>query len=134
MRLFIDTDVLLDVLLRREPYFKYSAAILDWAELHPGQAALSWHSLANLHYLSKDGAKPFIEDLLQFIEVPRTGTEHMKTALQLPFADLEDAMQTSAAILFKAQIIATRNTKDYRNSPIKAQTPKDLITSLTAIG
>lgn len=133
MRLFIDTDVLLDVFLRRESYFKHSAAVLDWAEIHPGQAAISWHGLANLHYLSKNGAKPFIEDLLQFIEVPRTGTEHMKIALQLPFADLEDAMQTSAAILFKAQVIATRNTRDYKNSPIKAQTPKDLIAALTAI-
>lgn len=35
MRLFIDTDVLLDTLLRREPYFKHSAAILDWAGMQP---------------------------------------------------------------------------------------------------
>ena len=60
MRIFIDTDILLDVLLRREPFFRESASIMDWAEEHPGRAAVSWHSLADIDYLSKDGAEPFI--------------------------------------------------------------------------
>jgi len=125
MRLFLDTDILLDVLLAREEFFKASAAVLDWAEAHPGRCAVSWHGLANLHYLSKDGASDFIEDLTHFCVIPRTGTAEMKRALALGFSDLEDAMQTAAAMLFDAQIIVTRNVSDYRTSPVKALRPGD---------
>jgi putative N-acetylmannosamine-6-phosphate epimerase len=48
-------------------------------------------------------------------------------ALDLGFADLEDAMQTAAAMLFGAQAIVTRNIRDYRHSPIKADTPESVL-------
>lgn len=54
----------------------------------------------------------------------------MKHALDLGFSDLEDAMQAAAAALFKAQIIVTRNTKDFRKSPIGAVTPAEAVTLL----
>jgi predicted nucleic acid-binding protein len=126
MRLFLDTDILLDVLLRRDPHFEDSAAVLDWAEAHPGHSAVSWHGMANLHYLSKNGAEGFIEELLGFVEVPRTGTEHLLKALSLRFSDLEDAMQVAAALLFQAQVLVTRNLDDYRSSPVKALPPKEV--------
>ena len=127
MRLLIDTDVVLDVLLRREPHFAASAAVLDWAEKHPGSAAVSWHSLANLHYLSKNGAHDFIRELLVFCTVPATGTHDMQQALDFDFSDLEDAMQAAAAMRFNAQCIVTRNSSDYRNSPIQARTPSQVL-------
>ena len=99
--------------------------MLDWAETHPGQCAVSWHGLANIHYLSKDGAWEFIEELTDFCVIPGTGTSEMKRALALGFKDLEDAMQVSAALLFGAQLIVTRNLSDYKRSPIKAVPPGD---------
>lgn len=125
MRVFIDTDILLDVLLEREPHFEASAAVLDWAETHPGQCAVSWHGLANIHYLSKDGAWKFIDELTDFCVIPKAGTAEMKRALELGFPDLEDAMQTSVALVFGAQMLVTRNLSDYRRSPIKAVPPGD---------
>ena len=126
MRLFLDTDILLDVLLEREAFLAGSAAVLDWAEAHPGQCAVSWHGLANIHYLSKDGAWDFIEELTDFCVIPGAGTPEMKRALGLGFKDLEDAMQTSTALFFGAQIIVTRNVADYLRSPIKVLRPVDL--------
>lgn len=131
MRIFIDTDVLLDVLLARKPHFSASATLLDWAEAHPGKASVSWHGLANLHYLSKDGARSFIQDLLEFCEVPATGSMEMRQALELDFKDMEDAMQTAAALKFNAQAIATRNVGDYRKSPIAVHTPSELLGFVT---
>lgn len=130
MRLLIDTDVVLDVLLRREPHFAASAAILDWAEKHPGATAVSWHSLANLHYLSKNGAHDFIRELLVFCIVPSTGTQDMQQALNLDFSDLEDAMQAAAAMRFGAQCVVTRNLSDYRHSPIQAKPPSEVLRHL----
>lgn len=127
MRILIDCDVLLDVALQREPHFEHSAWLLDWAERHPGAAAVAWHTLANLEYLAVGGARNFIEDLIRFASVPETGTESMRFALDLGMKDLEDAMQVAAAERFGAQAIATRNVRDYAKSPIRAMSPVDLL-------
>jgi predicted nucleic acid-binding protein len=126
MRLLIDCDVLLDVLLKRDPHFAASAALLNWAEAHPGSACVAWHTIANIEYLCAGTARDFIRDLLEFAEIPRIGTHEMLQALDLRFGDLEDAMQTVAAIAFGAQIIATRNIKDYSASPIRAIIPAEI--------
>lgn len=127
MRMLLDTDVLLDFAIGRSPHQEASARILEWASLHPGQCAVAWHSIANILYLTKGRSEDFLSDLLQFVVIPPTGTEEMKHALDLEFSDLEDAMQTVAAALFKAQIIVTRNSKDFRKSPIKAVLPADAV-------
>jgi hypothetical protein len=106
--------------------FSESARVLNWAQSHPGQCAVSWHSLANIHYLSKNGAVEFIRDLLKFCEIPAGGSREMSYALNLGLSDLEDAMQVSAALLFGAQVLVTRNPGDYRKAPIKAMHPRDL--------
>lgn len=127
MLVFIDTVVLLDVWLGREPHLESSGALLDWAESNPGMASVSWHGLANLHYLSAHGAESFIRELLVFCVIPPAGTTEMLRALKLGFKDLEDAMQTAVALRFGAQVIATRNTRNYRKSPISVKTPKELL-------
>ena len=134
MRLFIDTDVLLDVLLNREPHYKMSAGVLDRAENHPREAAVSWHGLANLHYLSRDGAREFIAELLDFTEVPDTGTDSMKRVLTLDFKDFEDAMQVAEALRFRAERLVTRNIKDYRNSPIRVVSPSGFLKEVQGSG
>jgi len=130
MRLFLDTDILLDVYFEREPHVEFSGALLDWAENNPGNAAVSWHGLANLHYLSRDGAEAFIRELLVFCEVPATGSPEMMEALDLGYKDLEDAMQTAAALKFNAQVIATRNLRHFRKAPIAVDNPKGILARL----
>lgn len=130
MKVLIDCDVLLDVALGRKPHFEHSARLLDWAEAHPGRAAIAWHTVSNFIYLGDHQAPAFVEELLVFIDIPGTDTESMRFALELPMNDLEDAMQVAAAERFGAQVIATRNTKDFKKSPIKAMTPAKLVEGL----
>ncbi len=127
MRVFIDTDVILDVLLDRKPYVEHSAQVLDWAEEHPGRAAISWHGAANIHYLSRNGAESFLDELTAFVEIPPCGSAHLRQAIMLGLSDLEDAMQVVSGLQFNAQCIVTRNLRDYTKSPIKALSPKDLL-------
>jgi hypothetical protein len=61
--------------------------------------------------------------LLNLVEVAPVATDEARRALALPMSDLEDAMQASAALAWKADYIITRNLPDYRNSPVKAMTP-----------
>ncbi len=127
MRLLIDTDVLLDLALGRDPHVNEASTLIDWASANPGRCGVAWHSLANLHYLTKSGAEEFIRDMMEFVIVPPTGTHEMIQALSLGFSDLEDAMQVSAALLFDSQVLVTRNVKHYRKSPIKVMTPPELV-------
>jgi len=130
MKILIDCDVLLDVALRRKPFFETSGAVLDWAERNPGKACVAWHSIANLHYLCEGSTTEFIEDLSRFVDIPPTGSNALGFALSLEMKDFEDAMQVAAADLHEAQSIVTRNLKHYTESPIQALSPKRLLSVL----
>lgn len=121
MRILIDTDVLLDVALAREPHLAASVAVLEWAE-SGGETAVAWHSLTNCSYLLK-GGRPFLKMLLQIVEVPEVGTRDAAQAVESRMADLEDAFQAIVALAWKADYIVTRNLGDYRKSPVPAILP-----------
>ncbi len=122
MRILIDTDVLLDVALAREPHAAKSAEVLRWAEAG-GEAAVAWHTLANCAYLLKAGGRAFLSRLMHLVEVAPVATADARRALELPMADLEDAFQAAAALAWGADAIVTRNVADYRRSPVNALTP-----------
>lgn len=130
MKALLDTDVLLDVALRRDGFFEASAAVIAWAEAHPASAAVAWHSLANLFYLVRPDPRTFIRELLEFVEVPQVGRKEMLAALGFPMPDLEDAMQVAAALAGGVDFIVTRNLPDYRRSPVAACSPEEAMNRL----
>ena len=123
MRILIDTDVLLDVALGREPWLSDSGAAVAWAVDHPGAAAIAWHTVANIAYLAPDSARGFLADLLAAVEVAPCSTRHALRALAFPMPDLEDALQAAAALAFGADHVVTRNLADFRGSPVPALAP-----------
>ena len=130
MRILIDTDVILDVALDRAPFAEESGLVLDWAERHPGAAGVAWHTVANVAYLLKQDARPFLSELLDFVVVAQTSTEEARQAIALPMADLEDALQAVAALRFQADHVVTRNIKEYRHAPLSAITPGEFLSLL----
>jgi len=128
MKILIDTDVLLDVALAREPHLTASVAVLDWAEAG-GEACVAWHTLTNCFYLLK-GGRSFLTDLLKLVEVATVGTSDATRALALPMPDIEDAFQVAAALAWNADFIITRNLPDYRRSPVTAISPADFVKRL----
>ena len=123
MRALIDTDVLLDVALAREPHLQHSAAVLRWAEAG-GDAAVAWHTLTNCAYLLESGGRPFLVRLLQLVDVASVGPADARRALALAMSDVDDAFQAAAALAWQADVIVTRNLKDYRGSPVRALSPR----------
>ena len=135
MKIFVDCDVLLDVALGREPFREASGELLDYLESNVGLGFMAWHSIANLFYIvskvmGKVAAKTFIVQLCQFIQVVPTGTHEVLQAANLAMNDFEDALQCVAAMTSEAEVIATRNVQDYRNSPIEAVTPEEILSRL----
>ena len=135
MIILVDADVLIDLALDREPFAEPAAALLDRLERGPSRGVVAWHTLANLHYLvaprrGRAGTRRFIGELCTFLEVAPTTTVHVRLAVEAPVADFEDALQVGAAIAAGAEVIATRNVRDFRRSPVPAFTPVDLLERL----
>lgn len=135
MKVFVDTNLLLDVALQRAPHLADSDGVLKWCEAHPGHAFIAWHSVSNLYYLLEKqlddtSARQFLTTLLDIFEVAETATASAKHALHLPFSDFEDALQTVAAVTVGADVIVTRDKPDYAGSPIPVQTPREFLDSI----
>jgi len=126
MRALIDSGILLDVALARRPFLANSLKVLQWAEDH-GEAAIVWHSITNCAYLLEKNGREFLRGLLEIVEVVPTGKASALTGLKLPMKDLEDALQAVAAEEWKAQWIITRNTRDYRHSPVAAISARQFV-------
>ncbi len=124
----LNTDVLVDVALERAPFVEPAAALLDALELRPGSAFVAWHTLSNFYYLvapvrGRRPAREFLLDLTRFVQVAPTTSRSLRYAATLAIADFEDALQVAAAAAGEADVIATRNTRDYARSPIRAAPP-----------
>jgi len=135
LKLLIDTDVLLDVALDRRPFAEPACRLLDHLQSQPGDGVIAWHSVSNFYYLVRSaqgdaGTREFIRDLLDFLRVVAGDSDSVGAALDLPMSDFEDALQVVCAQAGNAAVIATRNTADYRTSPIPARSPADVVSDL----
>jgi predicted nucleic acid-binding protein len=133
MRVLIDSDVLLDVALAREPWGPSSRDLVNFCQLGGATGFVAWHSLSNVYYsISRErglDGRGFIAGLLRFIQIVPTGNRDMTVALAQDMADLEDAMQVAAAVACKADRIVTRNLRHYGKSPVPAVTPAEFLAS-----
>ena len=133
--ILIDTDVLIDVALDRQPFSDAASELLDRLQTGPKRAFVAWHTLSNFYYLvtparGDSDVRAFIAELIRFVAVADCDTNAMDFALQLRMADFEDAMQVAAARASGARYVVTRNARDFRRSPIPAITPEEALEAL----
>jgi predicted nucleic acid-binding protein len=132
VKILIDSDVLLDVALKRQPFFEHSADLLDRIQRGELDGFIAWHSISNLYFicsstLDDQTVRGFLNTLFSFAKIAPVQTADILRALSLNMNDFEDAMQAAAALACGAELIATRNLSDYAKSPIKAYAPKDIL-------
>ncbi len=141
MRILIDTNVLLDVALDREEFVEDSQAVLDWCSTKGEQTWVSWHTITNCYYILRrsppkgvgdDAARQFLSELLDWAKIAPTSTQIAKAALEISGGDLEDHLQGYCADAISADVILTRNVKDFKASPVRALTPTEFLTELPA--
>ncbi len=133
--ILIDTDVLIDVALDREPFSDAASKLLDRLQTGPKRAFVAWHTLSNFYYLvapSRGGsdARAFINELTRFVAVAESGTSAIGFAAALQMTDFGEAMQVAAARACGARFVVTRNARDFRRSPIPAITPAAALETL----
>jgi len=122
-RLFLDTNIVLDLLGERDPFYKPAAQILSLADLRKIRVFTSPTSISNTHYiLSKfENKKTAIEKIRRFkllCEISIMDDEVVDKAINSDFTDFEDALQYFSAIASQCDIIITRNEKDFKQSLI----------------
>ena len=131
-----DSDVLLDVLAQRQPFFVASAKALNTLTQGKVQGYLSGHAVTNIFYILRrqvgnEAAKKLVSKLLQHIQIASVTDEVIRAALQSPIIDFEDAVTSEAAKAIGLEIIVTRNISDFVNSPVPAMLPEDFLAILS---
>jgi predicted nucleic acid-binding protein len=129
IKIFLDTNIIIDLLAERQPFYKYAVEIFKKA--HTGDVKLftSSHSIATSHYLLKKHVeekelRTILLDVLEFVSIISVDEEVMKNSLRSNYKDFEDAVQILCAnSIENMDFIVTRNIKDFKNSPVLVLPP-----------
>lgn len=132
MRVLFDTNVVLDVLLNRQPHVEASAAAWEAVENGDSEGLLAAHAVTTIHYLVRKEmgtarTKRLISAILGVFGVAAVDNAVIQAALQLPLADFEDAVAAAAASQAGCAFIVTRDPKGFRGSPVRFLTPEALL-------
>jgi predicted nucleic acid-binding protein len=124
MRLLFDTNVIFDVIERRQRHYSASLQMVKQARRGVIEAAMASHTVANTFYRYQKAAIPVLKEyFLDEVEVVCGNAYQVVSVINLGFSDLEDALQVAAAMAWKAAFIITRNERDFKRSPIPAISP-----------
>lgn len=130
-KIFLDADVILDLLLDREP-FNNDIAQIENSIASGITLCVSAVSITNLNYIigrieNKNSADKKTAMILQIVRVESVTESAIKKSITSKFNDFEDGMQNFCAVESKHKIIITRNTKDYKESDLAIFTPKEYL-------
>lgn len=135
MNALVDTNVILDVLLKREPHFAASAAVMASIEMGHFQGGLCATTVTTIHYLAERslGAKESrnkIAQLLKLFDVAAVNRAVLEQSVISKFTDYEDAVLHEAAMIAGLDCIITRNTKDFGKAKIPVYSPSQFLERL----
>lgn len=131
-KVFVDSDVLLDVLARRLPFYNDSAAILTLADRKLIRAFTTPVVMANIFYIlrkmkTKEFALESLRKLRIIINILSVTENNIDKVLTSKFKDFEDAIQYFASIENDVEFILTRNKEDYKENKISVCTPGEFL-------
>lgn len=132
-RIFLDTNVLLDLLFNREPFSNDAKTYFWLLEQKRADILLSATSFINADYVCKHYSyshvqfRQILKQIEPLVKVTPFDQKDIHKALNSDIQDFEDATQIYSAIHGKADVIITRNTKDFINSPIPCFTPTEFL-------
>jgi len=129
---FVDTDIIYDLLAKRDPFYLAAAQLFTLADEGKVQIYISALSLANLHYLiskqrTEEEAKEILRRFKVLVHVTPLNDKIIDLALNSEFSDFEDAIQYYSALQNEIEVILTRNLKDYKKAQITVLTAQDFI-------
>lgn len=133
MKVFLDTNILLDTLVVRpdKSFTENSMQILSLGENGVLDLYISVLSIPAIAYVLKNKTseqkKSIITDLTSIVKVLPSLPQHVETMLESPIRDIEDALQVQSAKEGQCDLIVTRNTRDFTDAGMPVLSPEGLL-------
>lgn len=131
-KVFVDTDIVLDLLSNREPFYTPSAHLFSEADKGKTKIYVSSLSFSNLNYIlsrqySADQARKKLLKFKTLVNVLAVTDKVVELALSSDFKDFEDGLQYFTAIENNLKTLLTRNLKDYKTAEITVMTAEQFL-------
>ena len=136
-KLFIDTNIVLDLLAKREPFYESTAKLFSLADRNVIQLSVSSLTFANTNYVlsklkSASEAKEILRKFKLLVQIVSLSEKIVDLALNdSAFKDFEDGLQYYSAIESNQNIIITRNQKDFKSSQLAIMSAEEFLSSLS---
>ncbi len=132
-----DTNVILDIALERQPFFKEASKIFDLIDEGVIIGNVTATTITDIYYVSRRSkghrdSLDFIRGLTAVVDIIGIDKKSVIKSLDSNLDDFEDAMQASAAQLNEIDIIITRNQKDFNNIGLSVQSPAEFLAELNS--
>ena len=130
---FVDTDVILDLFIRREPHHKIALRFFSFLKRNAIQGFTSPVSVANAYYiLAKTRDRRYALDktrrLLRLVRIATLDQQITGAAIGTPYKDFEDSIQYHCALASGINTLITRNVSDYPKDQLKVLLPDEYMT------
>lgn len=137
MKVLFDANVVLDVLLAREPHADMAAQLLSLVDNGKLQGSICATTVTTIHYLAtkavgRKQAHRHVRELMALFEVAPVNRDVLERAMDRDFDDYEDAVLHEAAVLSGAAAIVTRNGKDFAHATLPVFEPVELMAAIVA--
>lgn len=135
MRVFLDTNVVIDYATQRQPFCQAANAIFQLSQDGTIEACASSLTFVTLAYIlrkqvSKDEIYRCLRGITSIVAVAQTGNREIQQAIAAEWKDFEDAVQFSSAKSSAIDVILTRNQKDFQSTEIPVMSPEDFLDKL----
>ncbi len=139
MKVLFDTNVVLDVLLAREPHAGTAASLLSLVDNKRIDGVLCATTVTTIHDLAakavgQQQAAMHIRALMALFEIAPVTRDVLVHAMDCGFADYEDAVLHEAAVQSGATAIVTRNGKDFARATLPVLAPVELLAAIAGTG
>lgn len=131
MRILIDTNVIIDALQSRKGFLEDAGWLMFKSDKYDGY--ITANSVTDIFYIqtryyhNKAKAKQDITDLVKMYGILDITAIDCRNALRSDIPDFEDAILVESATREDFDYIITRNTKDFKNSPVEVATPTEFL-------
>jgi predicted nucleic acid-binding protein len=138
VRVLVDTNIVLDVLLDRRPFAEAATQVFALVEESRIEGFLCATTVTTVDYLlgqalAAEKAREALQKLLDLFEIAPVNRPVLEQALRSAISDFEDAVVEQAGRLVAADAIATRNVKDFAKSTVAVLNPAELISTVKAM-
>ncbi|MBN2650619.1 MAG: PIN domain-containing protein [Prolixibacteraceae bacterium] len=135
-KLFIDTNIVIDLLSRREPFFEEATELFSLADKKQVELSVSSLTIANTSYallrqMDSNKARSVLRKLKLILKILPLDDKIIGLALNdETFSDFKDGLQYFTAIEDEQELIITKNLKDFKNSKLPTMTAKQFIETI----